>query len=67
VYAQIVIDCQTQNNYVSCEYCIGKKSCRLRLELQEITEYDNANSMLTVPLLLARILELRLNYASKFH
>jgi len=35
MYAQIVLDCQTQKETVSCEYCIVKENCHLRLELEE--------------------------------
>jgi hypothetical protein len=33
MYAQIVMDCQTKKETVSCEYCIVKENCHLRLEL----------------------------------
>ena len=33
MFAQIVIDCQTKKETVSCEYCIVKENCYLRLEL----------------------------------
>lgn len=35
MYAQIVIDCQTQKETVSCEYCIVKENFYLRLELSD--------------------------------
>lgn len=34
MFAQIVIDCQTKKETVSCEYCIVKENCRLRMELK---------------------------------
>jgi hypothetical protein len=30
MYAQIVIDCQTQTENISCEFCIANKTCELR-------------------------------------
>ena len=33
MFAQIVINCPTQKETVSCEYCIVKENCRLQLEL----------------------------------
>jgi len=30
MYAQIVIECQTQTENVSCEFCIANKTCQLR-------------------------------------
>ena len=32
MFAQIVIDCQTQKEHFSCEYCLVKGTCKLRLE-----------------------------------
>jgi hypothetical protein len=57
MYAQIVIDCQTQKETVSCEYCIVKENCHLRLELEHKTgtaEIEEQSSGLLVPLLLLR-------------
>jgi hypothetical protein len=34
MFAQIVMDCQTQKEIVSCEYCIVKENCHLRLDLE---------------------------------
>ena len=34
MYAQIVIGCQTQNEIVSCEYCIAYKMCQLHKGLE---------------------------------
>ena len=50
MYAQIVIDCQTQKEAVSCEYCIVKETCHLRLELREESISQEPLRML-VPLL----------------
>jgi hypothetical protein len=33
--AQMVIDCQTNKETISCEYCIVNESCNLRKELKE--------------------------------
>ena len=33
MFAQIVIDCQTKKEVISCGYCIVKENCHLRLEL----------------------------------
>jgi len=49
MYAQIAIDCQTQKEYVSCNYCIGKENCQLRLELGEkksVYHEDGKNGVL---------------------
>ena len=58
MYDQIVIDCQTQKESVSCGDCIVGESCHLRLELGEKTrtveEAESAQSLL-VPLLLMRV------------
>jgi len=35
MYAQIIIEYQTQKEHVSCEYCIGKENCYLRLKIGE--------------------------------
>lgn len=35
MYAQIMIDCQTQTDYITCEYCIANKTCQLRTSLEE--------------------------------
>jgi hypothetical protein len=40
MYAQIVIDCQTQKEHFSCEYCLVKRTCRLRLEVKEVFESE---------------------------
>lgn len=58
MYAQIVIDCQTKKETVSCEYCIARENCQLRLELEDKTklvEADELSSGLLVPLLLVRV------------
>lgn len=53
MYAQIVIDCQTQKETVSCEYCIVKENCHLRLELGDRIgiEKEPESSRLLVPFL----------------
>ena len=38
MYAQIVVDCQTQNESVNCEDCIVKSRCQLRFKLEETTK-----------------------------
>jgi hypothetical protein len=50
MYAQIVMDCQTQKEAVSCGYCIVKENCHLRLELEDKTNQEEPLKML-VPLL----------------
>jgi hypothetical protein len=35
MYAQIIIDCQTNTVIESCEYCIARENCHLRIELQD--------------------------------
>jgi hypothetical protein len=52
MYAQIVIDCQTQKETVSCGYCIVKESCHLRLELEDKTGTEKESSKMLVPLLM---------------
>ena len=51
MFAQIVIDCQTQKETVSCEYCIVKENCHLRLELDGNLCLEKESSRLSVPLL----------------
>ena len=58
MFAQIVIGCQTQNEIVSCEYCLVKENCHLRLELEHkigTVELEEPSSGLLVPLLLMRV------------
>jgi len=50
MFAQIVMDCQTKKETVSCEYCIVKDNCHLRLELGDIEKEESPR--LLVPLLL---------------
>jgi hypothetical protein len=50
MFAQIVMDCQTKKETVSCEYCIVKENCHLRLELGEVE--NKMPPRLLVPLLL---------------
>jgi len=52
MFAQIVIDCQTKKETVSCEYCIVKENCHLRLELGDKTGAAKEPSGLFTPLLL---------------
>jgi hypothetical protein len=57
MFAQIILDCQTQKENVSCEYCIVKENCHLRLKLDrktETVEMAVSPSML-VPILLVRV------------
>jgi len=57
MFAQIVLDCQTQKETVSCEYCIVKENCHLRLKLDKKTETLEmaVSSSMLIPLLLARV------------
>lgn len=59
MYAQIVIDCQTQKETVSCGYCIVKENCYLRLKLEDkaadTLEAVESSPSLLVPLLLVRV------------
>jgi hypothetical protein len=58
MFAQIVIDCQTQKETVSCEYCIVKENCNLRLELKNKTEtvkIDESSAGMLLPLLIKQI------------
>jgi hypothetical protein len=51
MYAQIVIDCQTKKEKISCEYCIVKSNCKLRFDIMDATKIENEPSHLLVPLL----------------
>ena len=51
MYAQIVIECQTKKETVSCEYCIVKENCHLRLELGAKIRHEEPLKLL-IPLLL---------------
>ncbi len=53
MYAQIIIECQTQKEIVNCEYCIVKENCHLRLELEGKIgiEKELEPSRLLVPIL----------------
>jgi hypothetical protein len=58
MYAQILIDCQTQKETASCGYCIVKENCHLRLKFEDKTssaEIDESAPSLLVPLLLVRV------------
>jgi hypothetical protein len=50
MFAQIVIDCQTKKETVSCEYCIVKENCHLRIELGNKVRKEEPLRLL-VPLL----------------
>jgi hypothetical protein len=50
LFDQIVMDCQTKKEIVSCEYCIVKENCHLRLELDDMEKKEALR--LLVPLLL---------------
>jgi len=49
MFAQIVIDCQTKKETVSCEYCIVKENCHLRLDLGERIRQNEPPMKLLVP------------------
>ena len=51
MYAQIVIDCQTQKEIVSCGYCIVKENCHLRIELEDKIRPEEPLKLLVPPLL----------------
>lgn len=57
MFAQIVIDCQTKNETVICEYCIVKENYHLRLELKtkSTVEADDSSAVLLVPPLLMQV------------
>jgi hypothetical protein len=50
--AQIVIDCQTKKEVISCGYCIIKETCHLRLELAKKEEVRIESPRFLVPLML---------------
>jgi hypothetical protein len=52
MYAQIMIDCQSQTEQAGCEYCIGKRKCQLCQDIKENTE--NENLRVNVPILLTK-------------
>jgi hypothetical protein len=52
MFAQIVIDCQTKKETVSCGYCIVKESCHLRIDLENKIEAIKEPLQLEVPLLI---------------
>jgi hypothetical protein len=54
MFAQIIMDCQTKKETVSCDYCIVKENCYLRLELGEKIVKKELTTLL-VPLLLVRV------------
>gem|GEM_PF-2216868 len=51
MFAQIVIDCQTKKEIVSCGYCIVKENCNLRIELENKIGTEKEPLQLVVPLL----------------
>jgi hypothetical protein len=48
--AQIVLDCQTKKETVSCGYCIVKENCHLRIELGDSLKQEEPLKLLA-PLL----------------
>jgi hypothetical protein len=52
MFAQIVIDCQTKKETVSCGYCIVKENCYLRIELENKIGTVKEPFQLVVPLLI---------------
>jgi positive regulator of sigma E activity len=46
MYAQIVIECQTQNNPISCDYCIAKEACQLHLEEKDNNQKGEHNFLI---------------------
>jgi hypothetical protein len=46
MFAKIEIECQTQTEDVSCEYCIAVKTCVLRFEIGRNTKVEKV----TLPL-----------------
>ena len=51
-FAQIVIDCQTKKETLSCGYCIVKESCHLRIEFENKIGYVKEPLQLVLPLLI---------------
>jgi len=51
MFARIVMDCQTQKEIMSCEYCIIKENCHLRLELECKIGAEEDHQKLLGPLL----------------
>jgi hypothetical protein len=52
MFTQIVIDCQTKKETISCEYCFVKESCNLRIELENKIETVKEPLQLVAPLLI---------------
>ena len=52
MFAQIVIDCQTKKETVSCEYCIVNERCHLRIELENKIGSVKEPLQLVFPLLI---------------
>jgi hypothetical protein len=52
MFAQIVIDCQTKKEIVSCEYCIVNESCHLRIDINDKSRTVKDPLQLVVPLLI---------------
>lgn len=53
MYAQIVVDCQTQKEELRCEYCVVKENCQLRLELGQEPRQREPSRLLVLPLQIA--------------
>ena len=54
MFAQLIMDCQTKKENISCDYCIVKENCHLRLELDEKIVEKEPTTLLA-PLLLVRV------------
>jgi hypothetical protein len=52
MYAQIMIDCQSQTEQTGCEYCIGKRKCQLCQDTKE--DAENENLRVIAPILLTK-------------
>lgn len=52
MFAQIVIDCQTKKETISCGYCVVREACHLRIELVAKTEVKIESPRFLVPLML---------------
>jgi hypothetical protein len=52
MFAPIVIECQTKKETVSCEYCIVKENCHLRIELENKIGTAKESLQFLVPLLI---------------
>jgi hypothetical protein len=52
MFAQIILDCQTKKETISCEYCIIKENCRLRVDLKNKIDPMKEPLELMIPLLI---------------